>query len=153
MKKQILTFILFTATITSWATAQLDTIPFWNIYYGNVIVIQGNLNQTETEKRDIKIKKGKSRELVVTFNYDIGPTDQGKLTIKQGDRILKLIEYQREEEGHSRLPTTGGGCFFLVPLKDIIDLKSKNGRWELDFYYNDQRGQENLKLGTIIFMT
>jgi len=131
----------------------MDTIPFWNIYYGKVIVIQGNINQTQPENRYIKIKNGKPWELFVTFNYDIGPPDKGELTIKQGSKTLTVIEYKGGDEGHSRIPTNGGGSFFVVPLKEIIDVKLRNGRWELDFYCTDQRGQRNLKVGTIIFIT
>lgn len=153
MKKQLITLVLLAWTASSLATVPMDTIPFWNIYYGRVIVIQGNINQTQIDKREIQIKKGNPWELIVTFNYDVGPPDKGELAIKQGGKTLRIMEYERGHGGHSRLPTNGGGSFFVVPLKEIIDVKLRNGRWELDFYYTDQRGQSNLKLGTILFKT
>ena len=142
MKKQLITFVLLTWTISSWATIPLDTIPYWNIYYGKVILIQGNTSQTTTEKREIKIKKDVVWELKVSFNYDTRGQINGELEIKTGDKTLRTLKSVIKEGG-----------FFIIPTRELIDTKTKGKRHELDLYYSDDRGTNKLKLGTIIFIT
>jgi hypothetical protein len=142
MKKQLITFILFSWTISSWATIPLDTIPYWQIYYGKVVLIQGNTSQTTTEKREIRIKRDVVWELNVSFNYDTrGQIDAG-LEIKIGDRTLTTLKSVIKDGG-----------FFVIPTRELIDTKTKGKRYELELYYSDDRGTKNLKLGTIIFIT
>src|SRR5688572_30595077 len=138
MKKQLITFILVTWTISSWATIPLDTIPYWHIYYGKVILIQGNTSQTRTEKKEIKIKRDVVWELNVSFNYDTRGQIDGELEIKLGDQTLRTLK---------SVITEGG--FFVIPTRELIDTKTKGKRYELDFYYTDDRGTKDLKLATI----
>ena len=147
------TLAFVAVTIAVQAATAPDTIPFWNIDYGKVVLIQGNINQKQKETREVQIKNGKPWELVMTFNYDVGGHDVGQLTIKQDSQVLKTIKYRKQSIPQVRIPESGGGCFFTVPLNEFINVKSKKQKWELDFYYSDERGQENLKLGTIIFKT
>ena len=142
MKKQLIILIFVTWTSSAWATIPLDTIPYWHIYYGKVILIQGNTSQTSTEKREIKIKRDVVWELNVSFNYDTRGQIDGELEIKSGDRTLRTLKSVIKDGG-----------FFVIPTRELIDTKTKGKRYELDFYYNDDRGARNLKLGTIIFIT
>ena len=141
MKRQLITFFLISWTISSHGTVPLDTIPYWRIYYGKMILIQGNTSQTTTEKQERIIRKNVVAELNITFDYDThGPID-GELEVKTGDRKLITLKSQIKD-----------GNFFSVPTRELIDTKTKGGRYELDFYYSDDRGTKNLKLGTIIFV-
>ncbi len=142
MKKQLITFILITWTISSRATTVLDTIPYWHFYYGKMILIQGNTSQTATEKREIRIKRDVVWELKVSFNYDTREQIDDELEIRTGDTILRTLKSVIKEGG-----------FFIVPTRELIDTKSKGKRYELDFYYSDDKGTKKLKLGTIIFIT
>jgi hypothetical protein len=142
MKKQLLAFILFSWTISSWATIPVDTIPYWQIYYGKVVLIQGNTSQTTTEKREIRIKRDVVWELSVSFNYDTRRLIEGGLEIKIGDKTLTTLKSIIKDGG-----------FFVIPTRELIDTKSKGKRYELELYYSDDRGTKNLKLGTIIFIT
>jgi hypothetical protein len=142
MKKQLITFILFSWTISVWATTPLDTIPYWQIYYGKVVLIQGNTSQTTAEKREIRIKRDVVWELNISFNYDTRGQIDGGLEIKIGDRTLMTLK-----------SVIMDGGFFVIPTRELIDTKTKGKRYELDFYYSDDSGTKNLKLGTIIFIT
>ena len=142
MKKLLITFILITGTISSWSTIPLDTIPYWNIYYGKVILIQGNTSQTTTGSREIKIKKDIVWQLTITFNYDTRGPIESELEVKIGDKKLRTLKSQAEE-----------GSFFIIPVAELIDTNMQGKRYEMEFYYSDNRGTKNLKLGTIIFIT
>jgi hypothetical protein len=142
MKKQLITFILISWTISSWATVPLDTIPYWQIYYGKVVIIQGNTSQTTTEKREIRIERDVVWELNVSFNYDTRGQIDGGLEIRMGDKTLTTLKSVIKDGG-----------FFAIPTKELIDTKTKGKKYVLDLYYSDDRGTKNLKLGTIIFIT
>ena len=142
MKKQLITLILVTWTNSSWAIIPSDTIPYWNIYYGKVILIQGNTSQTTSEKEEMKIKRDVVWDLTVSFNYDTRGQIDGELEIKIGDETLRTLKSVIKEGG-----------FFEIPTRELIDTKTKGKTYELDFYYSDDRGTKNLKLGTIVFMT
>lgn len=142
MKKHLITFFILSWTISSWATTSLDTIPNWQIYYGKVILIKGNTTQTTAETKEIRIKKDVVWELDISFNYDTRTQTESELEIKIGDRTLRTLKSVIEEGG-----------FFVIPTKDLIDTKTKGKKYEMDFYYSDDRGTTKLKLGTIIFIT
>lgn len=128
--------------MSCWATVPLDTIPYWQIYYGKVVLIQGNTSQTTIEKREISIKRDVVWELNVSFNYDTRGHFDARLEIKIGERTLTTLK-----------SAINDGGFFVVPTRELIDTKTKGKRYELDLYYSDDRGTKNLKLGTIIFIT
>jgi hypothetical protein len=80
--------------------------------------------------------------LNVSFNYDTRGQIDGELEIRTGDKTLRILKSVLKEGG-----------FFVVPARELIDTESKGKRYELDFYYSDDRGTKKLKLGTIIFIT
>lgn len=142
MKKQLIAFILFSWTISSWGTSPLDTIPYWQIYYGKVVLILGNTSLTTTEKREIRIIRDVVWELNVSFNYDTREQNDGELEIKMGDKTLTTLKSVIKD-----------GVFFVIPTRELIDTKTEGKRYELDLYYSDDGGIKNLKLGTLILIT
>jgi hypothetical protein len=130
--------------------ACLDTIPFWSFTYNYVVFLSGHVNQQQTETREIIVENGTPLPLVLHFNYDSGAPKNARLTIKEGGKILKVLRYEQKE---GPFVEAGFSSHFIIPVRGIVNLKTKNGRWEIDFFYSDKNGQNNLKLGTIVFRT
>lgn len=118
-----------------------DTIPYWHIRYGKLVIIQGNLRSIPKDKHEITVKPDAVNDLIISFVYDSVQPKSSSLTIKEGSEILRTVDQD---------PVLGP--YFKVPVRELIGTHQSNVRYALDFYYTDDRGQRDLKLGTVIFI-
>jgi hypothetical protein len=100
--------------ISSLATFSLDTLPYWTIYYGKIILIQGNTSQTITETQEIRIKSDVVWHLNITFNYDTRGPIESKIDVKLGNETIRTLK-----------STVKDANFFEVPTRDLIDTRTK----------------------------
>ena len=135
----VIAFLL--ATLVSKATHKNDTIPYWHISYGKSVIIRGNVNAVFATRHEITLKDGVTKELTISFVYDSNQPKSSSLVVKEKNEVLRTVEQD---------PVMGP--YFVVPVRELIGTHQPNVRYELDFYYTDDRGQKNLKLGTIIFI-
>lgn len=140
MRYLLLGILLLTSVITKANHAQ-DTIPYWHISYGKTVVIRGNLNTTSASIHEITLNGGAIKDLTISFVYDSNRPKWSSLFVKEGREELRRVEQD---------PVMGP--YFIVPMRELISTHQPNVRYELDFYYSDDRGQKDLKLGTIIFI-
>ncbi len=139
--KYAVIFIALLFSTTAKAYVGNDTIPYWHISYGKLIVIEGNLRSIPKTKQEISVKPDAINDLIISFVYDTGQPKSSSLTVKEGNEILRTVESD---------PVLGS--YFKVPVRELVGTHQSNVRYELDFYYTDDRGQRDLKLGTIIFI-
>jgi hypothetical protein len=135
----ILIVLLF--PVASKANQVNDTIPYWHISYGKLVIIQGNLRSVPKDKHEITVKPDAVNDLIISFVYDNGQPKSSSLAVKEGNETLRTVHQD---------PVLGP--YFKVPVRELIGTHQSNVRYELDFYYTDDRGQQDLKLGTIIFI-
>lgn len=138
--RHILFVILLFVTVASKAGIHVDTLTYWDITYDKTTVIRGSLNTPSAPKYEVTIKDGSVKDITVSFVYDAVQPKSSSLVIKEKNEILRTVEGDPEM-----------GPLFRVPVRELIGTHQPNVRYELDFYYSDDRGQKNLKLGTIIF--
>lgn len=139
--KYAVIFIVLLFSTTAKAYVVSDTIPYWHISYGKLVVIEGNLRSIPKAKQEITVKPDAMSDLIISFVYDAGQPKTSSLTVKEGNEILRTVESD---------PVLGS--YFKVPVRELVGTHQSNVRYELDFYYSDDRGQRDLKLGTIIFI-
>lgn len=118
-----------------------DTIPYWHISYGKAVVIRGNINTVQAVKHEVTVQQDAVKDLTISFIYDAGQPKSSSLVVKEKNEVLRTVEHD---------PVMGS--YFVVPVRELIGTHQPNVRYELDLYYTDDRGQKNLKLGTIIFI-
>ncbi len=118
-----------------------DTITFWTISYDKTIIIRGNVILTRSPTYELTVKEGSLKNIAVSFIYDTGQPKTSLLEVKEKNEVLRTIASDPDI-----------GAYFVVPVKELIGTHQPGVRYELDFYYTDDRGQKNLKLGTIIFI-
>jgi hypothetical protein len=139
MKSQLIVVLVLSCGVRASAITQPDTIPNWQFYYGKIILIEGNKSQTTPETKEITIKNGVVSELNVTVNFDTQDYKNSELEIRIRNKKLKELK-----------SLIKNGSFFFIPIKELIDVNSIGKQYELEFYYSDDRGTKNLRLGTII---
>jgi hypothetical protein len=139
--KFVLAVVLVFTCLSSRAYTPADTITFWTIRYDKTIIISGNVTQILAPRYDLTVKDGALKDLVISFVYDTGQPTTSSVIVKEKNEILRTIESD---------PNIGG--YFVVPVRELIGTHQPNVRYELDLYYSDNRGQKELKLGTIIFI-
>lgn len=140
MRHLLLIIFLFLGTIAK-ANQGNDTVPYWHISYGKEVVIRGSVNTVAASNHEIILKAGAVKDLSVSFVYEDNQPKTSLLTVKEKNDTLRILENDPEM-----------GSYFVVPVRELIGLHQPNVQYELDFYYTDDRGQKNLKLGTIIFI-
>ncbi len=136
-----LIFTLLLITQVSKAKEVTDTVTFWTISYDKTVIISGNIMLARVPTYELTVKEGSLKNLIVSFVYDTGQPTTSSLEIKEKNEILRTIPHDPDM-----------GPYFVVPIKEMIGTHQPNVRYELDFYYSDDRGQKNLKLGTIAFI-
>lgn len=139
--KYIFFWCLSLLAVSAFADVACDTIPYWHVSYGGDVIIRGNINSPAPAAYELNVKPDAVDDLVVSFIYDAGQPAAGSLTVKEKNDILRTIESD---------PVMG--AYFRVPVRELIGTHQSNVRYELDFYYTDDRGQQNRKLGTVIFI-
>lgn len=122
------------------AGMRADTIPYWVIDYDKATIIRGNLNSPATPRHELTVKEDAIKNLIISFVYDSGQPETSSLVVKEKNETLRTIDHDPDM-----------GPYFVVPVKELIGTHQTGVRYELDLYYSDDRGQKNLKLGTIIF--
>lgn len=132
--------ILLLFSLTIQAQTKNDTIPYWSIGYGKLVVIEANLRAMPKQKHTLTVKPDALEDLSISFVYASGQPGKSTLTVKERSEILRTFDQHPEM-----------GPVFLVPVRELIGTHQNNVQYELDFFYTDDRGQKNLKLGTIIF--
>lgn len=139
--KYFLLMGLLSAAVTSKANQANDTIPFWTISYGKTVILTGNINSASPGVHELVVKPGEIKDVTVSFSYDSGQPGASLLTVREGKEELRTIEQD---------PVIG--AYFRVPVRELIGTHQSNVRYQLDFYYTDDRGQKDRKLGTITFI-
>lgn len=129
------------ASVVSKANVANDTIPYWHISYGKTVMIRGNANSVQPVKQELEVKPESLKDLTISFIYDTDQPKTSSLVVKEGNETLRTIDSDPDM-----------GSYFFVPVRELIGTHQPNVRYELDFYYSDDRGQKNVKLGTIIFI-
>lgn len=117
-----------------------DTIPYWHISYGKKVIIRGNVNLGSGATHEITLNAGAVKDLTISFVYDSNQPTKSSLVVKEKNEVLRTVEQD---------PVMGP--YFVVPVRELIGTHQPNVQYVLDFYYSDDRGQKNLRLGTIIF--
>ena len=139
--KYFLIFIFLLTGLLSKANGVSDTITYWTISYDKTVIVRGNLTLAQSPKYELTVKEGLLKNLTVSFVYDAGQPQGSSLVVKEKGETLRTIQHDPDI-----------GAYFIVPVKELISTHQPNVKYELDFYYSDDRGQKNLKLGTIIFI-
>ena len=103
--------------------------------------MEGNLRSIPTAGQEITVKPDAINDLIISFVYDTGQPKVSSLTVKEGNEILRTVDQD---------PVMG--AYFVVPVRELVGTHQSNVRYELSFYYTDDRGQRDLKLGTITFI-
>lgn len=138
--KYIILVIMLVAAFSAKAGIVSDTIPYWNISYGKTVIVQGNFQTAQTIRHELTVKSGSVKDLTVSFVYDAQPKTSS-LVIKEKNEELRTLDQD---------PVMGPN--FFVPIRELISTHQPDVRYELDFYYSDDRGQKNRKIATIIFI-
>lgn len=138
--KYLLLFVFLLAGFVSKANPN-DTIPYWHISYGKTVIVRGNIKSFSQDIHEITIKQGSLKDLTISFVYESNQPETSSLVVKEGKETLRTMDQDPVMGSH-----------FVVPMRELISTHQPNVNYTLDFYYTDDRGQKNLKLGTIIFM-
>lgn len=139
--RHILFVILLFITGASTAGISADTVTYWVFTYDKITVIRENLNTSRAPKYEVTVKDGSVKDITVSFVYDAVQPKASSLIIKEKNEILRTIEGDPDM-----------GPLFIVPVRELIGTHQPDVTYELDFYYSDDRGRRNLKLGTLIFI-
>lgn len=134
-------FIALLLCLASFAQASIisDTI-FWHINYGKTAILDGNLNSRQPVTHELTVKSGLVKDLTISFMYDVQP-QTSSLVIKEKNEVLRALDHD---------PVMGS--YFVVPVRELISTHQPDVRYELDFYYTNDRGIKERKLATIIFI-
>lgn len=139
--RYLLAIAFLLTTLVSNANVVNDTIPYWHISYGRTVVIRGNVNSVQPVKHELTVNPESLKDLIISFIYDAGQPKTSTLIVKEKNETLRTVDNDPDM-----------GPYFVVPVRELIGTHQPNVRYELDFYYTDDRGQRNLKLGTITFI-
>jgi hypothetical protein len=140
MRFLLLLAFLFVIGIAK-ATDKNDTIPYWHISYGKTVVIQGNIKSAGDKIYEITLKQGVLKDLTVSFVYGSNQPKSSSLVVKEKNEVLRTVEQDQVM-----------GPYFVVPVRELIGTHQPNVQYKLEFYYTDDRGQKDLKLGTLLFI-
>lgn len=138
--KYLLTVVLMLVGLISRANGVSDTITYWTISHDKIIILRGNVALKQAPRYELAVKETALKDLVVSFIYDSRQPKTSSLVVKEKNEVLRTIPYDPDM-----------GAYFVVPVRELIGTHQPNVKYELDFYYTDDLGQKNLKLGTIIF--
>ena len=139
--KYIFCLCLLLLSRAAFADVTYDTIPYWHVSYGSKVIIRGNINSPAPAAYELSVKPDAVKDLIVSFIYDSGQPASSSLVVKEKNDVLRTIE---------QVPVMG--AYFRIPVRELIGTHQSNVRYELDFYYTDDHGQQNRKLATIIFI-
>lgn len=131
--------ILFIVAFSAQANVAGDTI-YWQIQYGKVSILDGNLNSAQPSRYELTVKAGYVKDLTVSFAYNVQPNTSA-LIIKEKNETLRTIDHD---------PVMGS--YFVVPVRELISTHQPNVNYELDFYYTTNQNPNERKLATIIFI-
>jgi hypothetical protein len=140
MRHLIILAFLFTSVIAK-ANHTNDTIPYWHISYGKTVIIQGNVKSKDAKIYEITLKQGPLKDLTISFVYESNQPTSSSLVVKERNEVLRTVEQD---------PVMGP--YFVVPVRELIGTHQPNVQYMLEFYYTDDRGQKDLKLGTLLFI-
>lgn len=137
--RNILAGLWVMAGLSAQAGMATDTVTYWQIRYDKTVIIQSNVTMAQPSVYEITVKQGVLKDLTVSFVYDAQPATSS-LTVKEKKEVLRTLE-----------PDPVMGPYFVVPVRELIGTHQPNVRYELDLYYNDDRGLKDLKIGTVVF--
>lgn len=140
MRHLLISAFLLVSVIAN-ANHDNDTIPYWHISYGKTVVIQGNIKTTADKIYEITLKEGALKDLTISFVYGSNQPQTSMLVVKEGKDVLRTVEQDQVM-----------GPYFVVPVRELIGTHQPHVQYKLEFYYTDDRGQKDLKLGTLIFI-
>ena len=132
---------LFLIAFPAKAGMRADTITYWIVKYDKTAILRGDLTSKQPPRYELTVNDGLLKNLTVSFVYEAVQPKTSSLVVKEKNEILRTIEHD---------PIIGP--YFVVPLRELIGTHQPNVRYELDFYYTDDKGQKDLKLGTITFI-
>lgn len=140
MRYTLISVLMLVAFLTK-ADIHPDTVTYWQISYDKTVIIRGNLNSTRPPVHELTVNQGSLKNLTISFVYDAVQPNTSTLTVKEKNEVLRTVAHD---------PIIGP--YFVVPVRELIGTHQPDVRYELDFYYTDDRGQKDLKIGTIIFI-
>lgn len=120
-------------------SATADTV-FWHISYDKKPILDGNLNAAQPARYELTLKPGSVDDLTVSFMFTVQPKTSS-LLVKEKNEVLRVIDQD---------PVMGS--YFVVPVRELISTHQSDVRYEVDFYYTNDRGLKERKLATIIFI-
>lgn len=135
----VILFLLLTTSVRAGIHA--DTVTYWIVNYDKTTILRGNVNLKQPPRYELTVTGESLKNINVSFVYDAVQPKASSLVVKERNEILRTIEGDPDM-----------GATFTVPVRELIGTHQPNVRYELDFYYSDDRGQKNLKLGTVIFI-
>jgi hypothetical protein len=135
--------------LSSEVYASLDSLPHWNFYYRNTLILEGHANG-DVPVREIKVRRRNPGRILVTLFYDVAVAAKGTLELRSEGKVLKRLLYSGNPAGNSSFPSVRAGTSFVIQLNEILNSNSSALAYPVEFYYRDPDNAE-IKLATITF--
>ena len=123
-------------------------VSSWTFYFAKVPFMSGGENDPPAP-RELDVKP--ERELMVAVTYEGQPPSVSTLHVRTAQGVQRDYQHQVQESQDAFTPTVNQGSHFVIPLSDVIGSSdaSASGEVEAEFFYSDETGISELKLGTV----
>jgi hypothetical protein len=119
-------------------TNEYDTIPNWQIYYSDKLVLKGNATGQIEKLIDTVFYQPGKKYLTINYNYDSVDPNGKEIEIWDGENLLILSTFTEKP--------------FKIDLWDILSRKTKDRIINLKVYYKDAGLTSKQLIGQLTFL-
>lgn len=123
---------------SSRPTAEYDTIPNWQIYYADTLILKGNSTGQIEKLIDTIFYKSGLEYLTIYYNYDAVDPKGKEIEIWEGKNLLTKEAFKEKP--------------FVINIWDILSRKTKNRIVDLKVFYRDEVIKERRLIGQLTFL-
>jgi len=126
----------------------VDRVSSWTFYFAKLPFMSGGENDPPATQ-ELNVKQ--DREIMVSLSYEGTPPSSSRLQVRGANGVSLEYQFQSQVARDAFTPTVNQGAQFVVPVNEIVgNPASENGEVEAEFYYSDDAGVTDLKLGTVM---
>lgn len=145
MKSKVTLTILLLTTVCGQTfcnafplTTKYDTIPNWQFYYADTLILKGNSTGQIEKLIDTVFYRPGLKYLTIYYNYDAVDPNGTEIEIWEGESLLTKENFKEKP--------------FKINLWDILSKKTKGRIVNIKVFYRDDGIKEKQLIGQLTFL-